>query len=175
MLPISTPSSVFSPYTELSCVSRHNLMFTKRRPLRRSGGVMSSCFRHLLRVALFSSVVSTACLAQSSIQDVPLPGHPNGLALNPFTNLIYAAVTDIGPNVDGVAVIDGKSNTLVTTVTVKRGADLVTVDELRNRVYVAGCDYAYAPPQCELATIDAGTNQVIAVLPIDKPEGSFFT
>lgn len=135
---------------------------------------MSSCVRSLLQLVLFSIAVAPVCLAQSLVQDVPLPGHPNGIAVNPFTNRIYAAVTDVGPNADAVAVIDGKTNTLINTVPVRRGADLVAVDELRNRVYAAGCDYAYAPPQCELVTIDAGTNQIITVLPIDKPEGAFF-
>ncbi|KAA6460401.1 YncE family protein [Acidobacteria bacterium AB60] len=133
-----------------------------------------SCVRYALRLILLSSMVLAPCLAQSPIQDIQLPGRPNGVAVNPLTNRVYVAVINVGSNVDGVAVIDGKTNTLVDTIMVRRGADLVAVDELRNRVYAAGCQYTDTGLHCELVTIDGATDQILAVLPIDKPGGPFF-
>ena len=92
--------------------------------------------------------------------------HPNAVAVNSASNTIY--VVDEGSN--DVAVIDGNSNTLLTTVPAGSHPLAVAVDQFTNRIFVANQG---ANDDCNpngnastVTVIDGGTNSIAATVPV---------
>ncbi len=78
--------------------------------------------------------------------------------MNPVTNLIYASDADNGQYI----VIDGKTNTVVTRVSVFTQPAGVAVNPKTNRLYVVGGGFPG-----EILVFDASTNAQIATIPED--------
>jgi YVTN family beta-propeller protein len=62
----------------------------------------------------------------------PSRSNPFGIAVNPTTNTIYVA--DFGSNT--VSVINGSSNTVVTTIAVGTQPTGIAVNEVINTIYI---------------------------------------
>lgn len=117
----------------------------------------------LLIVALLLCEAGSAQTAQrtsqgfSIVAQIPVESSPHGIAVNPLTNRIYAALSNAS-----VAVINGRTNKIITTVPLPTGALVAAVNPLTNRVYVAGCEYF--PPfgtSCGLSVLDGRSNAVL--------------
>ena len=67
------------------------------------------------------------------VATVPVGPYPSGVAVNPTTNLIYAANQGSGD----VSVIDGTTNTVVATVSLGILCYDVAVNPVTNRIYTA--------------------------------------
>jgi len=81
---------------------------------------------------------------------------PESIAVNSKTNLIYVAGTS------SVSVIDGKSDTLLTTIPLVDDPVHLTVNELTNRVYTSNC------LDNSISIIDGETNKLInESIPVD--------
>jgi YVTN family beta-propeller protein len=93
-------------------------------------------------------------------------GLPYGVAVNALTNRIY--VTDIGSN--SVHVIDGRTNELISNVSVGMKPVSIAVDVRSNTLYVANFD------SDDISVIDGATNQLVRNIPVggDKPAGITF-
>lgn len=88
-----------------------------------------------------------------------------GLAVNPVTNLIYATDSDNQQYI----VIDGKTNTIVTQVSVFTQPSRVAVNPKTNRIYIAGSGFPGfilvfdGATNAELASINEGFSSVEGV------------
>lgn len=127
------------------------------------------CAATVLAVA----ILVPAANAQSVKGSVPLSSVPEGLAVNFFTNRVYVAIPSFGGPSDTLAVIDGKTDTLLATVSIPPIGYQVAVDVLRDRVYVGGClTDASGNMECEVAVINGRDNKVVAVIPITSTAGN---
>lgn len=123
-------------------------------------------YRSGLLFSLLCCALSVPSGAQSLVTDIPVSGSPSGVAVNSQTNRIYVSLsTSTG---GAVAVIDGSTNTVVTTVTVPE-AFVIAVNATTDRVYTAGCNFGQTPFACGVTVIDGKTNAVITTIPINTP------
>jgi len=116
--------------------------------------------------ATLCAILPLPSSAQSVIANVPVNGTPLGVAADPVSNRIYAAIFPAS-----VAVIDGGTNSLLETVPLPFGASRVAVDPSRKRVYAAGCDFSQSPVTCGLSVLDESTNLVVGSTQISSNAG----
>jgi YVTN family beta-propeller protein len=89
---------------------------------------------------------------------IPVGFYPVGTAVNPQTNRIYVA----NSGNDSVSVLDGASNTLVSTVPVGRLPCAAGVNPMTNRVYISSVN------SNDVSVIDGVTNAVMATVPVGR-------
>jgi adhesin/invasin len=99
---------------------------------------------------------------------IQVPGFltPFGVAVNSLTNFVYVT------GVAGVIVVDGRNNSIVTTLVEPGVIDPkgIAVDEQSNRAFVAVADpQKLTPPS--LVPIDASKNEVLPAIPFEGVEG----
>jgi YVTN family beta-propeller protein len=90
------------------------------------------------------------------------------VALNPLTNRIYASGTRLSnyvpggdtPNANEITVIDGATNTILTTIPVADQPQALAVNPSTNRLYVAHV------PLNTVSVIDGATNTVVTSVPV---------
>ena len=93
----------------------------------------------------------------SVIATVPVGASPISIAVNPVTNLIYVANVGTNPGTGTISVIDGRNNTVVTTLPAWNPA-FVAVNPVSNTIYVANWSGN------DLTVINGATNTVTATL-----------
>lgn len=118
-------------------------------------------------LVLLSCACSIPLAAQSLVTDIPVSGYPYGIAVNPSTNRIYAAVQPANNGTPTVAVIDGSSNTVIDSISVSQGVGEIAVNLTTNRVYTSGC----SSQGCVVTVIDGAADTVTATIPITKNQG----
>ncbi len=123
--------------------------------------------RALSALALSLSVCALPAVAQSLVTDIPVPGSPSGVAVNPANNRIYVSLGASGGT--SVAVIDGNTNTVMTTIPTPQ-AFVITVNVATGRVYTAGC-FVSQTASCGVTVIDGSKDSVIATIPINATNG----
>ncbi len=101
----------------------------------------------------FHAIVATDGATDSTIAEIPFH-EPGALCSNPRTSTVYCTGRD------GVAVIDGRASSLLTTVRIPDGVNVICCDCEDNKVYCAG-PYSHA-----LFAIDGATNRVDTALPL---------
>jgi YVTN family beta-propeller protein len=109
--------------------------------------------------------------AQQVVANIPLSAAPSGIGVDPINNRVYTAVNDFAAGTAALAVIDGKTNTVLTTVPVAPGASLVAVNFVTRRVYVAGCNFTQSPVVCDLSVVDGNRNKLLTTIPISSNAG----
>jgi YVTN family beta-propeller protein len=96
---------------------------------------------------------------------------PLDVAVNPATNRLYISMAG-----GTVAVLDGTTSNVITTIPVGADPDLLAVNPATNKIYVLSNSPPPQPPQPppsgpnEVTIIDGTSNTVIAVLPMAAPE-----
>lgn len=118
-------------------------------------------------LALLSCACSIPLAAQSLVTDIPVAGYPYGIAVNPSTNRIYAAVQPANNGTPTVAVIDGGSNVVIDSISVPQGVGEIAVNFTSNRVYTSGC----TSQGCVVTVIDGASNTIAATIPITRNQG----
>ena len=95
-------------------------------------------YRNWLVIASLACICTLPMNAQSLITGISVPGTPNGIAVNPNNNRVYAAIPNLSTGGSAMAVIDGNTNTLIDTISLPAGAaDFVGVNIVTGRVYSA--------------------------------------
>jgi DNA-binding beta-propeller fold protein YncE len=124
-------------------------------------------------LAALSIAVAATANAQSVKSSIALPGVPEGIGVNSLTNRIYVALPNFDNVSDSLAVIDGKTDTVIGTLTIPPVAQNVAVDEIRDLVYVAGTYFdAAGVEQSKVVVLNGRTNKILRVIPISTTEGS---
>lgn len=116
-------------------------------------------------------LASAAALAngQTVTASIALPNLPEQVATNPITNRVYVAVPNFGsPAYDYLTVVDGKKNTVIKNIQIPPVAYAVTVDPLRNIIYVGG---AYLETDgsingSEVIAINGATNKILKTISV---------
>jgi YVTN family beta-propeller protein len=119
--------------------------------------------------ALWLCAVAWPSTAQTVVANIPVSGSPQGVAVNPGNNRIYAGLMETSGY--SVAVIDGATNSVIDTVSLTTGASVAAVNVATARVYVAGCTYNEIPVTCGVSVLDGNTNAVITTISIDASNG----
>ena len=134
---------------------------------------MLSRFAISSAIAAIAVSLCAAASAQSVKTTIPLSGLPEGLAVNYVTNRIYVAIPSFGGPTDSLAVIDGKSDTVIDTISIPPIGYQVAVDPRRSRVYVGGCyQDDSGGNHCQVAVVDARKNKVTATIPVTTTAGN---
>jgi YVTN family beta-propeller protein len=120
-----------------------------------------------LTVLAAALLATFSASAQRVVASIPLRATPFGVAVNPFKNRIYVATVDSSTGKHALAVIDGRTNAQVATVSLP-AATLVAVNVVTHRVYVAGCNFPQTPIACTLSVVDGDQNQLLTTIPISS-------
>jgi len=125
----------------------------------------------------FLAATSFSAIAQSVTAHIMLPNFTTGgVAVNAVTNKIYAVSNSGSSDVnDTVSVIDGKTDSLVTEISVPSGAYLPAVNILTNEIYVASCNSLLNPAPCFVTVINGKTNKVVTSIPVTTVLNGFLT
>jgi YVTN family beta-propeller protein len=122
-------------------------------------------------VLVVSAVV--AANAQSIKGIVTLPGLPEGIAVNYLTNRVYVAIPSFGGPSDSVAIIDGKSDTVIGSVSIPPVGQSVAVDVVRDLIYVGGSYFdVNGIEQSEVVVVNGRSRKVRAVIPVTTTPGA---
>jgi YVTN family beta-propeller protein len=133
---------------------------------------MLTRFAKTVVVAVLAISAGFVAYAQSVKGTITLSGQPEGLAVNFFTNHIYVAIPSGDNSSDSLSIIDGKSDTVVGSITIPPIGQAVAVDVVRDLVYVAGCYTDDSGVQhCEVALIYGWSNKVKAIIPVTNTTG----
>ncbi len=128
---------------------------------------MLSQVSKLSTVMAAAVMISLAANAQTVTKTIALPNQNFGaIAANSVTNRIYAVSPSGSTADDTISVIDGKSDSILTNISVPAGAYYPAVNILTNKVYVASCNTLVAPSPCFVTVIDGKTNKVTASVPV---------
>jgi DNA-binding beta-propeller fold protein YncE len=125
----------------------------------------------VLGLTVLATVVTAAAAAQSIVTTISFPYSTLGIVANFVTNKAYVVSPTFDGVADGLGVIDGKTNTLQQTISIPSGSSSVALDELTNRIFVAGCNQNVTPVSCTVTVINGRNNSVIATLPITSTAG----
>jgi len=111
--------------------------------------------------------------AQSVKGTISLPGLPEGIGVNFITNRVYVAIPNFDNISDSLAIIDGKSDTVITTISIPPVGQSVAVDVVRDLVYVGGTYFdENGIEQSKVAVINGRTKKVVRTIPITTTEGN---
>lgn len=136
-------------------------------------------FHRQIKLSVIAVLALSACAAansQSFQNSIQLPSMPSGVAVNPVTNRIYVALPSFGGPTDSLGVIDGKTDTLIKTITIPPVGYQVAVDFVRSKVYVGGCSLdASGNTQCAVVVVkqdeDHETKIKTIPIPTANPQG----
>lgn len=110
--------------------------------------------------------------AQSVKGTIALSGLPEGIAANYLTNRIYVAIPNFDNVSDSLAIIDGKSDTVIGTLSIPPVGQSVAVDLVRDMIYVGGTYFdVNGVEQSKVAVINGKSNKVVAVVPVSTTSG----
>jgi len=113
-------------------------------------------------------LVAVSASAQTVVANIPLSANPLGVAVNPLSDRIYVAAQDFSTGTFELAVVDGSTNSQLTTVPLST-ARQVAVNLVTRRVYVAGCDFAQSI--CNVSVVDGNNNKLLTTIPINHNPG----
>jgi DNA-binding beta-propeller fold protein YncE len=126
----------------------------------------------MLTMAALSASVSLVAGAQTIKTSITFTFPTQGIAADPTRNLIYVvAPTNGNAATDNLAIINGNTDVLLGNVAVPTGALFVAVNELTNRIFVAGCNTTVSPSPCTVTVVDGYTDQVIRSIPVTTTPG----
>lgn len=124
-------------------------------------------------LAASAILFTTAAGAQTVKSTIALPSLPEGIAVNYGTNRIYVALPSFGGPNDSIAVIDGRTDNVIGSISIPPIGYVVAADVLRDKIYVGGC---YQDDEgnnyCKVAVINGINNKVEQVIPITTTEGN---
>ena len=105
---------------------------------------------------LFVEPTRTSVL--TAVKVLPLRAHSSNIAVNPRTNRLYLASADKETHSKWfMAVIDGRSDQVLTTVPLPEGASYLSVNSATNRVYASAGN--------KLLVFDGASNKLLSPLP----------
>ncbi|HEX3437291.1 MAG TPA: YncE family protein [Pseudacidobacterium sp.] len=114
----------------------------------------------------------TAAAAQTVKTQINFPQPVAGVAVNPFTDLIYVVEPSFGGPNDTLAVVSGKTDQVIANISVPVGAYLPAVDWLTNKIYIASCNTSEDPTPCFVTVVDGRKNEVVHQIPITSNPGN---
>jgi YVTN family beta-propeller protein len=130
----------------------------------------------LAKAVAIAVLAISACAiadAQSIKGTIVLASQPQGLAVNYLSNRIYVALPSFEGTSDSLAIIDGKSDTVIDTISIPPIAYDVAVDVLTDAIYVGGSyTDANGVQQSEIAVVNGVTKKVERTIPISSTSGS---
>lgn len=122
--------------------------------------------------AVLAVLAPLTAVSQTIKTQINFPQPVSGIAADPLTNRIYVVAPSFGGPTDTLAVIDGKSDTLIHNITVPVGAYLPAVNFFTNRIYIGSCNNFVEPVSCFVTVVDGRRDKVVANIPITTTEGS---
>jgi YVTN family beta-propeller protein len=124
-------------------------------------------------IAVLAISAGATADAQSIKGIISVASQPEGLAVNYLTNRIYVALPSFGGTSDSLAIIDGKSDTVIDTISIPPIAYDVAVDVTTDAIYVGG---SYTDEngvqQSEIVVVNGVTKKVERTIPISSTSGS---
>ena len=94
-----------------------------------------------------------------------------GIAVDPLTDRVYVVAPSFGGDTDTLSVINGKTNKVISNISIPPGAYLPVVDYFTNRVYVATCNSNVEPIACSITVVDTLDNTVASKIPVTTTDG----
>jgi DNA-binding beta-propeller fold protein YncE len=126
----------------------------------------------MLTMAVLCASLSLVAGAQTVKTTIGFSFPTLGIAADSKRDLVYVvAPTDGTASTDNLAVIDGNQDVLLKNIAVPEGAAFVAVNELTNRIFVAGTNTTVTPSLSTVTVIDGSTNTVISTIDITTTAG----
>ena len=134
--------------------------------------MLLKCVKPVLMTVL--AVSAAVAHAQSVVGTISLPGLPEQLAVNPFTNQIFVAVPNFGAEpFDYLTVIDGKAETVLKNIEIPPVAYAVAVDSFSGLVYVGGSFVdSDGVTQSEVVVVEPQKSKVLTTISVSTTTGN---
>jgi DNA-binding beta-propeller fold protein YncE len=132
---------------------------------------MPNLLNKLAVVTVFAAALSSLAAAQSISTVIHFDAPTNGISADPIRNKVYVVAPQPGGVAVNLAVIDGSTNTVITSIPLPTGAFFPAVDYFANKIYVAGCNYRVQPVSCIVTVVDGKTDTVVATIPVTTTLG----
>jgi DNA-binding beta-propeller fold protein YncE len=126
----------------------------------------------LMAVAAVAATASMVAGAQAVSTVIPFSAPTSGISVDPVRNKVYVVTPDPSGTIFNLAVIDGESNAITSTISLTSGAQFPAVDYLANRIYVTACNQSDA---CVVQVINGATDKVVSTIPITSKLGGGLT
>jgi DNA-binding beta-propeller fold protein YncE len=128
-----------------------------------------------MALTALAATASAVAGAQAILTVIPFTAPTQGISVDPVRNKIYVVAPDPTGLIFNLAVIDGSTNTVTSTIPLTSGASYPAVDYLANRIYVTGCNGQVTPADCIVTVIDGNTDRVVTTIPISTTLGGGLT
>jgi YVTN family beta-propeller protein len=126
----------------------------------------------MLTTAVLSASLSLVAGAHTIKTTIPFSFPTLGVAADSIHDRVYVVAPTHGTaSTDNLAVIDGNQDVLLKNIAVTEGAAFVAVDELTNRIYVAGTNTTVTPSPSTVTVIDGYTDTVISTIDVTTTAG----
>jgi len=129
----------------------------------------------LMAVSALAATTSVVAGAQTISKVIPFPAATSGISVDPVRNEIYVVAPDPTDTIFNLAVIDGTSNAITSSIPLTPGAMFPAVDYLANRIYVAGCNFLVSPTACSVSVIDGNKHTEVSTIPVTTTLGGGLT
>jgi len=116
--------------------------------------------------------LAAAATAQTVKTQINFSQPVAGVAVNPFTNLIYVVEPSFGGPNDTLAVVSGKTDQVVNNISVPTGAYLPAINWITNKIYIASCNTFVEPSPCFVTVVDGKRDRVVDQIPITSNPGN---
>ena len=133
---------------------------------------MLNNFAKVASLVVLAASTGAIANAQTVKSVITLPSLPEGLVANDVTNRIYVALPSFGNVADSIAVIDSKTDTIISTISIPPVAQSIAVDMVRDLIYVGGTYFdVNGVEQSQVAVVNGKSNKVVATIPVTTTEG----
>lgn len=136
---------------------------------------MPNLFCRLAFATVLTAVTSSVASAQTVSTVIPFTAATRGITADPIRNKVYVVAPQPGNVTVNLAVIDGSTNTVTTTVPLTTGAFYTAVNYFTNKIYVTGCDNQIHPIPCTVTVVDGNTDTVVTTIPVTTTAGRGLT
>ena len=94
-----------------------------------------------------------------------------GIVADPLNDRIYVVAPSFGGANDNLAIINGKTNTIIGNVSIPVGAYLPAVNYFSGKVYVATCDSDADPVACSVTVVNTCRKNAVTTIPVTTTAG----
>lgn len=129
-------------------------------------------FKHSLStLAAAALALSGTAFAQTVKTTINFAQPTAGVAADPLNDRVYVVAPSFGGTTDDLAIIDGRTNTIIKNVSIPVGAYLPAVNYFTGKVYVATCNSDADPVACSVTVVNTFRKNAITTIPVTTTVG----
>ena len=125
----------------------------------------------LCTLAVAALAISGTAFAQTVKTTINFAQPTAGVVADPLNDRVYVVAPSFGGATDDLAIINGKTNTIIGNVSIPVGAYLAAVNYFSGKVYVATCNSDADPVNCSVTVVNTFKKNAVTTIPITTTQG----